>query len=121
MEIDFKLVREITHDLEMNGRQFIIRDRKIQEMKKDGTYTVEHDQDLQYFHIVSASANALLEKIFLYMDFKHQSEALEQAFRLNVENAYKEYKERLTHSGFLNEMDRKYCLNYYNEKYNLYE
>lgn len=55
------------------------------------------------------------------MDFKHQSEALEQAFRLNVEKAYNEYKERLTHSGFLNEMDRKYCLNYYNEKYNLDE
>ncbi len=118
MEIDFGLVREITHDLEMNGRQFIIRSRKIDEMKKDGTYDVTHGQDLQYFYIVSELGNSVLEKIFLYMDHRHTSEKLEEAFRLMVETAYTEYKERLTHSGFLSEMDRKYCLNFYNEQIN---
>ena len=118
MEITYKLVQEIAHDLEMNGRQFIIRDRKIQEMKKDGTYNVKHEQDLQYFHIVSSMANAVLEKIFMYFEYRTESEALEQAFRIAVETAYNEYKERLTHSGFLSEMDRKYCINYFDEKHN---
>lgn len=115
MEIDFGLVREITHDLEMNGRQFIIRSRKIDEMKQDGTYDVKHGQDLQYFHIVSALGNSVLEKIFLYFELRGISEEVEKAFRENVEKAYAEYKERLTHSGFLTEMDRKYCLNFYNK------
>ncbi|AMM43966.1 hypothetical protein FDG95_gp576 [Pectobacterium phage vB_PcaM_CBB] len=115
MEIDFKLVREITHDLEMNGRQYIIRCRKIDEMKNDGTYDVKHGQDLQYFHIVSSMGNAVLEKIFMYFELRHLSDELEKAFRENVEKAYAEYKERLTHSGFLTEMDRKYCLNFYNK------
>lgn len=115
MEINFKLVREITHDLEMNGRQFIIRDQQIREMKANGTYNAKHDQDLQYFHIVSSMANAVLEKIFMYFDLRGHSEELEKAFRENVEKAYVEYHERLTHSGFISEMDRKYCLNFYNK------
>lgn len=115
MEIDFKLVREITHDLEMNGRQFIIRSRQIDEMKNDGTYDVKHGQDLQYFYIVSELANSVLEKIFLYFELRGISEGVDNAFRENIEKAYAEYKERLTHSGFLSEMDRKYCLNYYNK------
>lgn len=118
MEIDFKLVRKITHDLEMNGRQFIIRDQQIREMKANGTYNVKHDQDLQYFHVVSAMANSVLEKIFMYFELRGMSDELETAFRENVETAYAEYQERLTHSGFLTEMDRKYCLNYFVENNN---
>ncbi|AFC21846.1 hypothetical protein GAP32_394 [Cronobacter phage vB_CsaM_GAP32] len=118
MEIDFKLVRKITHDLEMNGRQFIIRSRQIDEMKNDGTYDVKHGQDLQYFHIVSSMGNAVLEKIFMYFELRGLSDEIEKAFRENVEKAYAEYKERLTHSGFLSEMDRKYCLNYFVENNN---
>lgn len=111
MNIDFKLVREITHDLEMNGRQFIIRSKKIQEMKDNGTYDIKHEQDLQYFYLVSALANSLLEKIFMYMEYRTESEVIEKAFHDLVETAYISYKERLSHSGFLSEMDRKYCLN----------
>lgn len=116
MNIDFNLVKELTHDLEMNGRQFIIRDQQITEMKSNGTYDVKHEQDLQYFHIVSSLANALLEKIFMYMEYRTKSEVLEKTFHDLVETAYMSYKDRLSHSGFLSEMDRKYCLNYYKTK-----
>ncbi|AQW88926.1 hypothetical protein pEaSNUABM50_00401 [Erwinia phage pEa_SNUABM_50] len=111
MEIDYKLVRELTHDLEMNGRQFIARDRLIQQMKADGTYDVKHGQDLIYFHVVSGMINSIIEKIFMYLEYKTVNEGLESAFRGLVEKEYNEYKEYYNHCDFLSAMDRKYGLN----------
>ncbi|SOK58680.1 hypothetical protein [Yersinia phage fHe-Yen9-04] len=111
MEIDFNLVRELTHALEMNGRQFILRDLKIQEMKANGTYDVKHNQDLIYFHIVSSNINSVLERIFWYFEHKNQSDILELSFRNLVISAYNDYKEFSSHCDFLSEMDRKYNLN----------
>lgn len=101
MEINYQLVTELANALEMNGRQYILRDKKIQELKSLGEYPNEHVDDLIYYHIKSSLIRSVLQNIFQYFEFRNESGTSEVAFRVLTEKAYENYKNFETHDKWM--------------------
>lgn len=109
MEIGVSTLLELGNALEMNGRQFILRDKKIQEMKSTETYSCPHGQDLIYFHIKSSMIKALIQTA--YNVISSTDERLKAIYTEHFEYEYNNYKQYYTHSEFLDAMDEKYKAN----------
>lgn len=110
MEINSQLLRDVTHALEMNGRQFILRDAKIQEMKSTETYEVSHGNDLIYYHIKSDILRTLIDSIYNYASVKNDGEGMELALRSTIEVYYAAWQDLGSHDDFMKAMDKKYSI-----------
>lgn len=106
MEIGVNTLIELGNALEMNGRQFILRDNKIQEMKRTETYICEHGQDLIYFHIKSSMIKALIQTAYNYIS--STDERVKAIYKEHFEYEYNNFKQYYTHAQFLDAMDEKH-------------
>lgn len=107
MDIDYNLIRKLMYDLEINGRQFIIRDRRITRLKEQGLYPSGHVDDLIYFHIKSSLINSVMEQIFNYLQFKDESDTSRVAFQILVEKAYQRYIDFEPHDEWMERVNSK--------------
>jgi hypothetical protein len=108
MEINNDFLNEILHALEMNGRQFILREAKIKEMKSAEIYEVPHGNDLIYYSIKSGILNSIGTGIFNYLSMKNDGAGIEVALRSTIEVHYKALKDLGSHDDFMKAMDAKY-------------